>query len=260
VSAAEAVPDYPNQLRLDGRVVIVLGAGAGIGRQCSHALAQAGATVVCVGRRIEPVEALAEEIGGVAVTADVIRRDGMEHVVAEAGRIGPVSGLVDIVGRGLMGPVLSYDDSRYDDQFDVVLRHAFLALRIGGQAIAEAGGGAMVFIGSVAGHTFAPGQIVYGAAKAALHRMVESAGHELAPLGVRVNVVAPGVTHTPRLDALFDEARWARVDANIPRGSAGAASEIAGPVLFLMSDLASYLTGQTITVDGGLTGTIPGLF
>jgi NADP-dependent 3-hydroxy acid dehydrogenase YdfG len=105
VSSAEAVPDYPHQLRLDGRVVVVLGAGAGIGRQCSHALAQAGATVVCVGRRVEPVEAVAKEIGGFAVTADVIRRDGMEHVFAEASRIGPVSGLVDIVGRALMGPV-----------------------------------------------------------------------------------------------------------------------------------------------------------
>ncbi|GAA1209888.1 hypothetical protein GCM10009608_52640 [Pseudonocardia alaniniphila] len=90
--------------------------------------------------------------------------------------------------------------------------------------------------------------------------MVESAGHELAPLGVLVNAVAPGFTHTPHLDALLDEAGWARVDANIPRASAGQASEIAGPVLFLMSDLASYLTGQTITVDGGLTGNIPHLF
>ncbi|WP_433555819.1 SDR family NAD(P)-dependent oxidoreductase [Pseudonocardia xinjiangensis] len=257
MSDAEVVPDYPGRLRLDGRVVVVLGAGAGIGRQTSHALAQAGATVVCVGRRAEPVEAVAEEIGGHAVTGDVVRHEGMEHVLAEAGRIGPVTGLVDIVGMALPGPVLSYDEDRYDEQFDVVLRHAFLALRIGGRAIAEAGGGSMVFIGSVSGQAYVPGQTIYGAAKAALHRMVESAGRELAPLGVRVNAVAPGFTHTPRLDDLLTEDRWAAIDASIPRGRAGFAAEIAGPVLFLMSDLATYLTGQTVAVDGGMSASVP---
>ncbi|HEX4251555.1 MAG TPA: SDR family oxidoreductase, partial [Pseudonocardia sp.] len=76
-------------------------------------------------------------------------------------------------------------------------------------------------------------------------------------LGVRVNAVAPGFTRTPRLNALLGEEQWATVGAGIPRGHAGAPAEIAGPVLFLVSELASYLTGQTITVDGGMTGVLP---
>ncbi|MFF4599721.1 SDR family NAD(P)-dependent oxidoreductase [Amycolatopsis sp. CA-161197] len=260
MSRAEAVPDYLDQLRLDGRVVVVLGAGAGIGRQTSHALAQAGATVVCVGRRAEPVETVAKEIGGHAVTGDVTRRDDIARIFAEAARIGPVSGLVDIVGRALPGSVLTYDDDCYDEQFDVVLRHVFLALQVGGHALAEAGGGSMVFIGSVSGQEYLPNQALYGAAKAALHRLVESAGRELAPRGVRVNAVAPGFTHTPRLDELFTQDQWTAVNATIPRGHAGTASEIAGPVLFLLSSLASYLNGQTITVDGGMTASFNGRF
>ncbi|HEX4247690.1 MAG TPA: SDR family NAD(P)-dependent oxidoreductase [Pseudonocardia sp.] len=250
-------PDYPGLLRLDGRVLVVLGAGAGIGRQCAHALAQAGATVVCVDREPASAKAVADEVGGHAVTADVTGRAEVTRVFREAAAVGPVTGVVDIVGLAVLRPLLDFDDADYDRQFDVVLRHAFLTLQLGGRAVADAGGGAMVFIGSVSGHTYAAKETVYGAAKAALHRMVESAGRELAPLGVRVNAVAPGFTRTPRLNVLLDEAQWAAVGAGIPRGHAGAPAEIAGPVLFLVSELASYLTGQTITVDGGMTGVLP---
>ncbi|HWN34559.1 MAG TPA: SDR family oxidoreductase [Pseudonocardia sp.] len=253
----DPAPDYPGLLRLDGRVLVVLGAGAGIGRQCAHALAQAGATVVCVDREPAAASAVAGEVGGHPVTADVTARAEVARVFREAAALGPVTGVVDIVGLAVLRPLLDFDDADYDHQFDVVLRHAFLTLQLGGRALADSGGGAMVFIGSVSGHTYAAKETVYGAAKAALHRLVESAGRELGPLGVRVNAVAPGFTRTPRLNALLGEQQWAAVGAGIPRGHAGTPAEIAGPVLFLVSELASYLTGQTITVDGGMTGVLP---
>jgi NAD(P)-dependent dehydrogenase (short-subunit alcohol dehydrogenase family) len=252
----EFVPDYSGLLRLDGRVIVVLGAGAGMGRQSAHALSQLGARVVCVDQDADLAKQIAAEVDGVPLTADVTRRADMERIFAEASRIGPVTGLVDIVGIAMLGPLLEFDDERWNRQFDLVVRHAFLALQIGGRAISDAGGGSMVFIGSISGHTHAPGETVYGAAKAALHRLVESAGRELGPRGVRANALAPGFTRTPRLNAMLSEEQWSAVGAGIPRGRAGTTAEIAGPVLFLVSELSSYLNGQVLTVDGGMSGAI----
>lgn len=246
------VPDYAALARLDGRRFVVLGGGNGIGRQVCHGLAQAGAHVVCVDRSRELSEAVAAEVGGEALEADITQRRGMERVLAQ----GEVSGLVDIVGMPLLGPLAELDDDGWQEQFDLVLKHAFLAMQIGGRAIAAAGGGSMVFVGSISGLAHVPGQAAYGAAKAALHQLVASMGRELAPTGVRVNAVAPGFTQTPRLLKLIPPEQWAKIGSIIPRGVAGEPSEIAAAVLFLATELSSYVTGQVLAVDGGMTGQV----
>ncbi len=257
----EHVPDYRSLFSLDQRVFVVLGGGAGIGRQSSHALAQAGARVVVVDTDPAAAAAVAAEVGGIALTADVTRRGSVEEVFAEAARqAGPVRGVVDIVGVASLGPLAALDDAGWDRQFDLVLRHAYLALQIGGRAIAEAGGGVMVFVGSISGYAHADGEVAYGAAKAALHHLVAGAARELAPQGVRVNAIAPGYTRTPRLLALLGEQRWKDIDAMIPRGRAAVPAEIAAPIAFLACDAASYITGQILGADGGLAGGIPGPF
>jgi NAD(P)-dependent dehydrogenase (short-subunit alcohol dehydrogenase family) len=196
---------------------------------------------------------VAAEVGGLALTADVTNRDELRSVLAAAeGGLGAVTGLVDIVGFARIGPLSELDDDAFGSQFDVVLRHAYLALQIVGEAIARSGGGSMVFVGSLAGSDHVAGQAAYGAAKAALHHLVGSMGRELAPARVRVNAVAPGFVHTPRLDARLQEDAWRQVERLIPVGAAAQPSEIAAAILFLASDLASHVTGQVLMADGGL--------
>ena len=246
------VPDYRGLSRLDGRRFVVLGGGNGIGRQACHALAQAGARVVCVDRSPELAEAVAAEIDGEALEADITQRADVERVLGQ----GAVSGLVDIVGMPVLGPLADLDDEAWQRQFDLVLRHAFLAMQIGGRTIAAAGGGTMVFVGSISGLAHVAGQAAYGSAKAALHQLVASMGRELAPSGVRVNAVAPGFTQTPRLLQILSSDQWTQVASIIPRGTPGQPSEIAAAILFLASELSSYVTGQVLAVDGGMTGQV----
>jgi NAD(P)-dependent dehydrogenase (short-subunit alcohol dehydrogenase family) len=251
------VPHFAGQLRLSGRVFVVLGAGNGIGRQVAHALAQAGAKVGCVDRDPDLAKHVAHEIGGHPLTGDIMRRHEVARLFGEAREaIGAVSGLIDIVGMPHLGPLADLDDARWASQFDLVLNHAFLAMQIGGAAIAETGGGSMVFVASMAGLVSLPGQAAYGAAKAALIQLVATMGSELGPVRVRVNAVAPGFVRTPRLNTMLNESQWEALGKQIPLGAAASSSEIAGPILFLASDLASHVTGQTLLVDGGIARTV----
>ena len=206
------VPDYTKSFQLAGRVFVVLGGGNGIGRQTCHALAQAGAKVVCVDRDAKLAEAVADEVSGLGLSGDITRRDDVERIFAEAHKqAGPVRGAVDIVGMPHLGPLANLDDQLWASQFDLVLTHAFLAMQIGGKAVADAGGGAMVFVASMAGVTQVPGQVAYGAAKAALIQLVAGMSLELGPSHVRVNAVAPGFVRTPRLKTMLNESQWTHI-------------------------------------------------
>jgi NAD(P)-dependent dehydrogenase (short-subunit alcohol dehydrogenase family) len=249
--------DYTAGLRLDGRVFVVLGAGQGIGRESAIALARNGATVACVDRDARLAGRVAEEVGGLAVAADATDREDVERVFSVSMQAGPVRGLVDIVGMNVSGQLASLDDAAWRQQFSVVVDHAFLSVQIGGRAMAGAGGGSMVFVGSIAGSvTTGARHPAYGAAKAALHHLVAYAGKELAESGVRVNAVSPGVVLTPRSSANWSPDQVGELHRLIPLGRPGTPADIAGPILFLASDLSGYITSQVLTVDGGLAGTL----
>jgi NAD(P)-dependent dehydrogenase (short-subunit alcohol dehydrogenase family) len=201
--------------------------------------------------------AVAAEVGGLAQAGDITRRGDVERIFAAAHReAGQVRGVVDIVGMPHLGPLATLDDRLWASQFDLVLTHAFLALQIGGRAVAAAGGGAMVFVASMSGLTRIPGQVAYGAAKAALIQLVAGMSLELGPAHVRVNAVAPGFVRTPRLNAMLTESQWEEIAGLVPLRAAAMPAEIASPILFLCSDMASHVTGQTLLVDGGIAGMV----
>ncbi len=256
--SATPAPDYLSLLRMDGRGVIVLGAGQGIGEQSAIALAQAGARVFCVDRDPALAEAIAQRTGGVGCAADVTVRDDVQRVFDTArGRFGRVHAVVDIVGVADIRPLQATDDDQWSRQFDIVLRHAYLTLQIGAPMLAADGGGALTFVGSMAGNLAVRNQAAYGAAKAAMHHLIRNAAVEFGGRQVRVNGVAPGYVRTPRLNVRLAEDAWTAIGATVPMGRAATPAEIAGPLLFLSSDLAGHVNGQILGVDGGVSVTAP---
>jgi len=245
-------PDYLSMLRLDGRGFVVLGAGQGIGEQAAHALAQAGARVLCVDRDEALAARIAQTVRGVACTGDVTSRADMQRIFEMAhGAFGRVHGVVDVIGVAGIKPLAAVDDAGWSQQFDIVLRHAYLAIQIAGEMMARDGGGTITVVGSMAGDRAVPNQTAYGVAKAALHHLVRCAGAEYARQGVRVNGVAPGYVRTPRLNVRLDEEAWDAIAKVIPIGRPATPAEIAAPLLFLASDQSAHMTGQMIAVDGG---------
>jgi NAD(P)-dependent dehydrogenase (short-subunit alcohol dehydrogenase family) len=245
-------PDYLSLLRLDGRGFVVLGAGQGIGEQAVHALAQAGARVLCVDRDEQLARNIAEAVGGVACAADVTSRADMQRVFDTARRsFGRVRGVVDIIGVAGIKALSAVDDAGWDQQFDIVLRHAYLAIQVGGEMMAADGGGCFAFVGSMSGNRAVPNQTAYAVSKAALHHLVRCAGAEYARRGVRINAVAPGYVRTPRLNQRLGEDAWNAIAKVIPIGRPATPAEIAGPLLFLASDLSAHMTGEVVAVDGG---------
>lgn len=246
------IPRYEQLLRLQGRGCIVLGAGQGIGEQAAHALAQSGGRVLCVDNDGSRAERVATATGGVARSADVLSRPAMEAVFRDApAALGlPVGVIVDVVGMPLDKTLATLDDEGWQRQFDLVVRHAWMAIQLGTPLLQA--GGSIVLVGSMAGLMPRSGTLLaYGAAKAALHHMARSAAQELAPRGIRVNVVAPGLTRTPRLVDANGPAFWEEQASRIPLGRAAVPADIAAAILYLATPMAAHVTGCVLAVDGG---------
>lgn len=258
VPDGDEVPDYGGALRLDGRAVVVLGAGQGMGRQIVHALTQCGARVLAVDVDEARAVAVGKETGAVPWAADATVRADAARLWSEAeDRFGRVHGVVDVIGMSRYGSLLELSDEDWEWEQNIVLRHAFLAVQHGGRHLAEHGGGALTFVSSVSGETGAAQHAAYGAAKAGLMSLVRSAAVELGPYGVRVNAIAPGIVWTPRVSAFLGEEGYRKNVANTPLRRVALPSDIAAGLLFLSSDLAACVSGQVLTVDGGVGAKFP---
>ena len=252
------VPDYPALVRLDGRRFVCIGAGQGIGRQATHALASCGARVVCVDRDGDLAKEIAAEVDGIPWVGDVTQREDMTRLFEEGpAAMGGLNGIVDIVGMAQYASLLEVDDENWQWHHDIVLRHAHLAVTLGGKAMADGGGGVMAFVASVSGISSAPLHGAYGVFKAGLMSLVRTAAVELGPMGVRVNAVAPGMVWTPRISAYVGEEGKRNNEQLAPLRRVALPEDIAAALLFMVSDLSGYVNGQTLVVDGGVSAKFP---
>ncbi len=244
---------------LSGRVALVTGASRGIGSAIAAALADHGATVVLSSRKQADLDAEAERINAehperaVAIAAHAGRPEELERLVEDVmQRFSRIDILVNNAGTNpYMGPVLSADLAAWDKTFEVNLRGMFVLTKLVYEASMESRGGAIVNIASIGGLRPGIGLGVYNVTKAAVIMLTRQLAREIGGK-VRVNAVAPGLVKTRFAEALWgNEAILERVLAQNPMGRIGQPEEVAGAVLFLVSDAASYVNGEVLVVDGG---------
>lgn len=240
---------------MNSKVALVIGGAKGIGLAIAEQLSAEGARVFITSRRGEDAQMVAERIGNgaVGIAADAASREDMIDVVA---KVREAHGRIDalVLNAGLSEPsqIVNITPEHFDRHFDVNVRGMVFGFQAALPAMTE--GGSVVLVGSIAGSAGYAGYGTYCATKAAVRSYARTWTAELAPKGIRVNVVAPGPTDTDMMASVADDVRAAIV-APIPMGRMARPSEVAAAALFLLSDDASYIAGAELCVDGGLRQT-----
>ena len=251
-----------SEKQFSGKVALVTGATSGIGRACAIAFAQAGAKVVCIGRKADALKEIEKTIGSDAlmIEADLTETEAPARVVARALEVfGGIDILVNAAGHISTGTIENSALEAWDDMMNVNVRAPFQLMQKALPSLIERRGN-IVNISSVTGLRAFPGVLAYCVSKAALDQLTRCASLELAAKGVRVNAVNPGVvvTQIHKRGGMNDEAYAAFLEhskTTHPLGRTGRPEEIADLVLFLASEKASWITGATYSIDGGRSQT-----
>ena len=244
-------------MSLENQTAVVTGAGRGIGRAIALAFAGAGADVVCVSRTEANSQLVADEVAALgrkswAVAVDVGDTAAVETAVAKILEdTGGINILVNNAGVTRDGLLMRMSEADWDTVLDTNLKGAFTLTKTFARSLRKADRARVINIASVVGLIGNAGQVNYTASKAGLIGFTKSCAKELAKSGVTVNAIAPGFIATDMTDELSDKVKDA-IKAKIPMGDLGTVEDIAGAALYLASPAARYVTGQVLTVDGGM--------
>ena len=249
---------------LSGKKALVTGASRGIGRAIAEGLARAGADVAVSARPsadLNGIAAAIEKLGrrSTAVPLDVSHADDCARAVAEtAEKLGGLDILVNNAGTEHVTPSLDVDEAVWDKILDTNLKGAFFCAQAAAKAMQAAGnGGAIINICSLTSEVGIPAAVPYGSSKSGLLGMTRALAVEWAPLGIRVNGIAPGYFRTALTDEFFESEDWQkRMLAGIPIGRFGALNDLVGAAVFLASPASGYVTGHCLAVDGGYLASI----
>jgi len=243
---------------LEGKVALITGGSRGIGRASALALADAGASVVVSSRKIVDLEPVAEEIEakGVKAMAIAAHNAKMEDSRALIEQVMKAFGRIDILMNNAgtnpyYGPLMDQDEKTYDITMNVNLKGLFFLSQLAARVMKEKGGGCIINTSSIGG--LRAGELgVYCVTKAAVIMLTQVMAKEWGQYNIRVNAIAPGIIKTRLSEALWkDPTVGAKAVAQIPQMRLGEPEEIAGAVVFLASKAGSYITGETIVIDGG---------
>ena len=256
---------------LTGKGIVISGGAGGIGIATAHKLASLGASVALFDRAEDHVAAAVDQLAGIGSKVigrcvDVTDEMAVEEALAEtAAAIGAIDGVVTAAGiRPKVTLAFDFDLDVWEETFRVNVRGTFVLARCASRRMRDRGGGSIVTIGSTVGLGARPGWTAYGASKAAVVQLTRILAVELGPLGIRVNVVCPGPTLTPMIEQGIREegpdvirqkieGSLAGFRPGIPLGRMGMPDEQGAVIAFLLSDEASFVTGATLFVDGGLS-------
>ena len=242
---------------LTGRTALVTGGGSGLGRQFALTLANAGADVVIAARRREPLEATAAEVRALGRSAHCVSvdvGDAARVAAVLADEIGPVDILVNNAGAAGPGTLLDLDETTWDRVMDVNVKGAWLvAQAVVRGMIQRKSGGAIVNVASVLGLAVQKWTANYPASKAALIHLTRAMAVEWARYGIRVNALVPGYFATEMSAGYLESEAGGAMLKRMPMRRLGDPAELGGPLLLLVSDASRYMTGSTVTVDGGLS-------
>jgi NAD(P)-dependent dehydrogenase (short-subunit alcohol dehydrogenase family) len=238
---------------LEGERIIVTGGASGIGAAAARRMTAEGARVAVLDRDADGGDAIAAETDAIAITVDVADTGALGAAVDRAAAsLGGLTSIFNNAGIGSLKPLHTYTEKEWDLLVDVNLKATWNGIRASVPHLRAAGGGSIVNMASVSGVYPTRGEGPYAAAKAGTIALTKSAALEYGPDGIRVNCVAPGFIRTNLTEFAFDNPAWVEpLERRTPLRRAGTADDVAKVAVFLCSDLAGYVTGQTVVVDGG---------